>query len=195
MAIRKHLSSGAKVPMIPLLTTNMDNLIPEIKQTTIQIGDSKYDGYKGPDGYYMNLRQIGRLLDKAPSSPSDFFASKTFKAMYCKDLSPSDFSALDGSTAKLIETPAVAIYIQHHASKGNKLAFSLALELMQQNIDIRIENALGLIEAEKGPDGYYLNQSQVSRILNKARNSVLQVSRSKLFQSLYGKGLTALQIP
>lgn len=127
----------------------MDNTIPEIKQTTIQIGDREYDGYKGPDGYYMNLSQIGRLLNKSAESTSIFFTSKGFKALYGKDLTTSIFFPTTGGKAVLVPTSAVSVFIGHWTKKGSPEALQLALELMQQNLDIRIENALGPIEAEK----------------------------------------------
>lgn len=115
------------------------------------LGHRTYKGYRVNGSYYMSLKQIGSILNKMDNkSFSSFINSQRFKKENGGPIELIEGPANNKTfTPSLVPVKAVTRWILYWASKGDKTAYELSYDLMQQSLEVRIENNIAPITAEK----------------------------------------------
>ncbi len=111
-------------------------------QTQIQIANHTIDGYKLNNDWFMSLRGLGNIVDKADSSPRDFIKSKWLQSRVEGGFVPRELSTEDNKILSVIPINIVTLYIRRQDQLGNPKAAMLVDALMNQSLELRLESSL-----------------------------------------------------
>jgi hypothetical protein len=99
--------------------------------------------------YFYSLTSVADLIGKPPFSPSQFLASRAFKASHPEGFNPSQFSDETGATYKLLPCYIASSYLMYWCTKGDKLAASIVSSLMNESLELRARKAFNTLTVEE----------------------------------------------
>ena len=128
-------------------------------RATIAIGSLEVEGFMLPDGSYrLSQEQIAEAVEKDESNARKFLASKAIKGLLGETYTPgkrgnisveSNPAKRGGTRIKPFTTREVAAFWVWEAFRGNRKALSLAMALLEESLDRRLDNAFGIQRSEE----------------------------------------------
>ena len=116
-------------------------------KTSLKIGsfDATVFLAQETEDYFYSLTSIAELVSKPPFSPSQFLASRAFKASHPEGFNPSQFSDETGATYKLLSCEVALEYLMYWCQKGDKKASTIIFALAKESLELRARKAFGTL--------------------------------------------------
>lgn len=117
---------------------------------TFKLAGNAVTGAKvNEDKYYISQRSLEKLLGWSVDTTRKKIASKSLKAFAGKVKPLGKISKPNGGYIAAIDTKDASIVITWEATRGNKQAQALAVALINETIERRIDNELNLFVSEQ----------------------------------------------
>ena len=127
----------------------MDNKKLPTKVTTTLFG-VEVSGYRTSDGeWVMGIRDVSRMVNKSPSSLSDFLKSKWLKARLGEGLSCPNIYVPNSPPIKSVPLKVITQYIKKLVIGGDELAEKIFDGLAEYSLESRFESLLSKNEETK----------------------------------------------
>lgn len=117
-------------------------------QTTIGSTTATVFQCQASGEYFYSLTSVADLISKPPSSASDFFNSKGFKAKHSEGFQLGSYHDKQ-QVYKLIPCDLALDYLTHWCGKGYKPALSVVMALAKESLEIRAASAFSSMTLDK----------------------------------------------
>ncbi len=151
----------------------------EIRKAQVQIGDITVDCYCDDNGnYYLSQNQTTRIINTPLNSLVQSRMPKELKALLGEDFTTVQATLKNAhgghTTLNLISTKYIPIIWSYFAKKGNEIAFTLILALVQESLERKADVVFGTVKSENQYNiqtANYIQELTLKQVRDKTRIS------------------------